>query len=191
MNLLRIYLLSGLVAHKAVWELLKRRQLRSNATTDPLTRSLPATVIKLLKVGILLGIIVQTMLPEIAPIEIGSDNLRIVGVALFTVGLIVAITSRVQLGNNWSDIESATILDADAVISNGIYGYIRHPIYVGDLLLLIGLELSLNSWLVAAVLLTLPVVLWKAVREEKMLADKLPGYHTYCLRTKRFIPYLI
>jgi protein-S-isoprenylcysteine O-methyltransferase Ste14 len=77
------------------------------------------------------------------------------------------------------------------VVSKGLYRFIRHPIYVGDLLLLIGLELSLNSWLVLGVILLLPVVIRQAVSEEKMLMRSLPGYETYCARTKRFIPFLI
>ncbi|HEV8525468.1 MAG TPA: hypothetical protein VGQ71_13300, partial [Terriglobales bacterium] len=66
----------------------------------------------------------------------------------------------------------------------------RHPIYVGDLLLLVGLELALNSWLVMAVLGLVPFVLRKAILEERILAERLPGYGEYIRRTKRFIPYV-
>jgi protein-S-isoprenylcysteine O-methyltransferase Ste14 len=99
--------------------------------------------------------------------------------------------SRLQLGSNWSDIETAKVLRDQAVVAIGVYRYIRHPIYVGDLLLLIGLQLSLNSWLVIAALLISPVVLWQAITEEKMLVESLPGYGAYCMRTKRFIPFVV
>jgi protein-S-isoprenylcysteine O-methyltransferase Ste14 len=191
MDLLRIYLLAGLIIHKAVWELLKRRRGQPGAAGQGAARPLSAMLVKMIKVGILLGIIVQTMMPDVLPIESDSSSLRIAGVSIYTIGLVLAISSRIQLGRNWTDIESARVLNSHTVISNGIYGYIRHPIYVGDLLLLFGLELSLNSWLAAAVVVLAPVVLWKAIREEKMLVDKLPGYDAYCLRTKRFIPFLI
>ncbi len=78
-----------------------------------------------------------------------------------------------------------------AVVSNGPYRLIRHPIYVGDLMLLFGLELALNSWLVLGVLLLAPIVLRQAVQEEKKLALALPGYQEYCANTKRFIPFVV
>jgi protein-S-isoprenylcysteine O-methyltransferase Ste14 len=77
------------------------------------------------------------------------------------------------------------------VVSNGIYRYIRHPIYAGDLLLLFGFELALNSWLVFAIMLLVPVVLRRAVLEEKLLATRLRGYDSYARRTKRFIPFVV
>ena len=190
MNLLRIYLLAGLVLHKLVWEVLKWRIARHGPGRR--TAGSPRqTLVKTVKVGILLAIVVQTMLPDVLPITQEPTTIRFIGVALFTAGLLMAITGRLQLADNWSDIEAAKVLRNQAVVSRGLYRYIRHPIYVGDLLLLIGLELSLNSWLVLGVGLMMPVVLLQAVREEKMLAAALPGYDSYRVRTKRFIPFVV
>lgn len=191
MILLRLYLLAGLVAHKAVWEVLKRRKAPSAQKPAPQDQSPMVKLVKLVKVAILLGIVAQTMLPEIFPISPEPFLLRVIGVALYTAGLLIAVTARFQLDNNWSDIETAKVLSHQAVVSNGIYGYIRHPIYVGDLLLLLGLELSLNSWLVLGVALLTPVVLFQATLEEKKLISVLPGYELYCRNTKRFIPFVI
>jgi protein-S-isoprenylcysteine O-methyltransferase Ste14 len=191
MNLVRIFLLSGLLFHKLVWELLKPGRSRSSAEGTRAGRPFRVVQIKTIKIGILLFIIAQTMLPEILPIDTESNSLRPLGLSLYAVGLAIALVGRIQLGTNWSDIESAKVLHNQRVVSKGIYGYVRHPIYVGDLLLLLGLELSLNSWLVLGVVLIVPIVLFKAVSEEKMLRERLPGYEEYCLHTKRFIPYLI
>lgn len=190
MILLRGYLLLGLIAHKVVWEVLKRRQ--GCPTIEKSTpRSIRPMLIKAVKVGILLGIGVQTVVWEVLPIMPDSINLHIVGTVFYTVGLFVAILGRIQLGGNWADIETAQVLPNQTVVSKGLYRYIRHPIYVGDLLLLLGLQLSLNSWLVLGVGLIVPVVLWKAVCEERMLVKTLPGYAEYCRITKRFIPFVI
>jgi protein-S-isoprenylcysteine O-methyltransferase Ste14 len=105
--------------------------------------------------------------------------------------LLTAIAARFQLGENWANIETGQILERQQVVAKGVYGFIRHPIYTGDLLLLLGLELTLNSWLVAGVLLLAPIVLRQAVKEERMLVRNLPGYDVYCARTKRFIPFVI
>jgi protein-S-isoprenylcysteine O-methyltransferase Ste14 len=194
MLVLKFYLLAGLVAHKLVWEALKRRP----SSPPPSPRApvpLQVRVVKGAKVAFLLGIAVQTLLPTILPIVPEHSEsevlIRTVGVVLYTLGLGLAIGSRLQLGSNWSDIESARVLDKQVVVESGIYGLIRHPIYVGDVMLLWGLELALNSWLLAGVAALTPVVLAQAIREERMLVRSLPGYSDYCARTKRFIPYVV
>ena len=190
MIFLRLYLLAGLVAHKAVWEMLKRRKAPMGEKHVPKPQPLSVKLVKAVKIAILLGIIVQTMLPEIFPISTEPFGLRVVGIVLYTAGLLIAVVARFQLDNNWSDIETAQVLSHQQVVSNGIYGYVRHPIYVGDILLLFGLELSLNSWLVVGVALMTPVILLQATREEKKLVETLPGYDVYCQQTKRFIPFV-
>ena len=189
LDLLRLYLLVGLLLHKAVWEVMKRNR-GVRAPAKPAARSLQVTLVKAIKVGILLGILVQTLLPDILPLSSDPQGLRIAGAILYTAGLAIAIAGRVQLGDNWLDIETAGVKQRQAVVSRGIYRFIRHPIYAGDLLLLAGLELALNSWLILFVALLTPVVLRQAIREEQMLVSTLPGYNSYCRRTKRFIPYV-
>jgi protein-S-isoprenylcysteine O-methyltransferase Ste14 len=148
-------------------------------------------LVKAVKILILVGILVQVWLPDIFPISAEPWFIRLVGTVLFSLGLLTAIMARVQLGNNWSNIETGRVLETQDVVDKGLYGYIRHPIYTGDLLLLIGLELALNSWLVLAALLLCPVVMWKAIKEERMLLQELKGYVEYHRRTKRFIPFVI
>jgi protein-S-isoprenylcysteine O-methyltransferase Ste14 len=188
MLFLRIYLLAGLVAHKAVWEILKRRP-QSLQPRAP--RSLFVQLVKVVKVAILLGIALQTFLPDILPLSSEPFMLRLAGALIYTAGLLIAIRGRTELGINWSDIETAKVLSDQSVVSSGLYRLIRHPIYVGDLIMLFGLELALNSWLVFGVLLLMPVVLRQAIREEEKLIRSLPGYEAYCASTKRFIPFIV
>lgn len=191
---LRLYLIGGLILHKAIWEALKIRR-RGRGEGSETNREQPLSwgvrLIKLGKVAALLGLAAQTLWLEIWPISDHALALRAVGAAIYTLGLVMAILGRVQLGENWSDIETARVLSQQSVVSRGIYRYIRHPIYVGDLLLVTGLELSLNSWLVLGVILLMPVVIWKALREEEMLKATLPGYAEYCRQTRRFIPFIV
>jgi protein-S-isoprenylcysteine O-methyltransferase Ste14 len=195
MTLLSVYFLAGLLAHKALWEVLKR----DGTPNEKPKATLSLLLVKGVKVAILFGILIQTALPllsktgfpsEIFPITPDLAQLRIIGTVLFTVGLLTAILGRLHLGKSWSDIE-APRADDRAVVSHGIYGYIRHPIYSGDLIMLVGLELALNSWLVLGVLFLTPVVFLRAVKEEKLLADRLTGYDEYVQRTKRFIPFVV
>ena len=184
---LKIYIFSGLVLHKIVWEVLRKKS--SDVSKGPSSFSL--SIIKAVKVAILVGILVQVWLPDVLPVSTDTFAIRISGVVVYTIGLITALAARFQLGTNWSNIETGQVLDDQKVVSNGIYGYIRHPIYSGDLLLLMGLELALNSWLVIGVALLAPIVLMKAVSEERMLERELVGYETYCRQTKRFIPFVV
>lgn len=185
---LRVYLMSGLIAHKVVWEAQKRKQ-------QPQSRhpgvSLRLALVKWTKIAILLAILVQTLAPEVLPITDEPFVLRVVGAVIYTLGLVLAIVGRIHLGNNWADIETAQVLKNQVLVSDGLYRYLQHPIYTGDLLLLGGLELALNSWLVVAVGALAPVVVWKALREEDMLAMTLPGYDAYRARTKRFVPFIV
>lgn len=188
--ILKIYLLAGLVFHKVLWEILKRRQGAAETTGE--TKVSPGTrLVKLVKIMILAAIIAQTVLPDFLPISDEPLMLRLAGLCIFTLGLLTAISARIQLGNNWSDIEDGKIADEHAVVSKGIYGYIRHPIYTGDILLLLGLELCLNSWLVLGLVLLVPVVTFQAIKEEQKLIRALPDYADYTRRTKRFIPFLV
>lgn len=186
MLILQIYLLSGLVLHKIIWESLRHRSSEKPAEV----RSIALTTIKAVKIGILLGVMIQIWLPDILPIAADSFGLRIFGAVIYTIGLATAIAARFQLGENWANIETGQVLKSQNVVANGIYAYVRHPIYIGDLLLLLGLELALNSWLVLGVLILAPVVMLKAIKEERMLAGELAGYDAYCQRSKRFIPFV-
>jgi protein-S-isoprenylcysteine O-methyltransferase Ste14 len=187
MLILRIYLFLGLVVHKIVWELLRKKSDEKPKESPSLT----LTAVKAVKICILLGVIVQTFLPDIFPISSEPFMLRVVGTAIYTIGLLTAIAARIQLGDNWANIETGQVLQNQEVVAKGIYGYIRHPIYTGDLFLLLGLELALNSWLFLGVFILAPVVMLKAMKEEQMLAQELTGYDAYRGRTKRFIPFVI
>jgi len=185
---LRVLLLLGLAAHKGLWEVLKRRAGAPPAMALPVSPDI--RLIKLAKVAVLAFLVTQTLCLEILPIARDPGTLRAVGAGIFVVGLATAMSARVQLGRNWADLEDARVLPTQAVVEHGIYRYIRHPIYTGDLVLLAGLELSLNSWLVLGVALLAAVVVRRALAEEALLAQRLAGYREYCARTKRFIPFV-
>lgn len=180
MDVLRVYLLAGLVLHKLLWEALKRG--------GPPRVKAPFRAIKGVKMAALGCFLAQTFLPPVLPMGASPELARAAGLALFTAGLAVAMAARVQLGRNWSDVESATVLPGQTLVASGLYRHIRHPIYTGDLLLVAGLELALGSWLV---LLALPlaVFIWKkSAGEERLLSGSLPGYREYLETSGRFLP---
>jgi protein-S-isoprenylcysteine O-methyltransferase Ste14 len=78
------------------------------------------------------------------------------------------------------------------VISSGIYGYIRHPWYIGLIPWFFGLPLALGSLytLISAGVLTILLVI-RIFIEEKALRPELPGCEEYCQKVRyRLIPYI-
>jgi protein-S-isoprenylcysteine O-methyltransferase Ste14 len=77
------------------------------------------------------------------------------------------------------------------VISTGPYAWVRHPMYGGGFLMLLGIPVALGSWwgVLVFVVAIVPAVIWRLLDEEKFLAKNLPGYVEYQGRVKfRLLP---
>ena len=76
------------------------------------------------------------------------------------------------------------------VISTGPYAIVRHPMYVGGMLLFLGTPLSLGSyWGLLAVAGVLPALIWRLLDEERFLSARLQGYGEYCRKVRwRLMP---
>ncbi len=82
--------------------------------------------------------------------------------------------------------------EGQKVISTGLYGIVRHPKYVGDLLLIVGTPLALGSWWgLVFVVLMFPALAWRILDEERLLRRDLPGYAEYMRKVRyRLVPQL-
>jgi protein-S-isoprenylcysteine O-methyltransferase Ste14 len=78
------------------------------------------------------------------------------------------------------------------VISTGPYAIVRHPMYAGASLYVVGTPLALGSyWGLLAAAAMLPFLIWRLVDEERLLARKLPGYTEYQQRVPhRLVPWM-
>jgi protein-S-isoprenylcysteine O-methyltransferase Ste14 len=78
------------------------------------------------------------------------------------------------------------------VISTGPYALVRHPMYVGSIVMLTGIPLALGSWWgLFIIILMMPALIWRLLDEERFLAKKLPGYVEYKNKVKyRLVPYV-
>jgi protein-S-isoprenylcysteine O-methyltransferase Ste14 len=112
-----------------------------------------------------------------------------IGVALCAIGLALAIWARVHLGKNWGMPMSLKV--EPELVTTGPYAFVRHPIYSGVLLAMLGSALvSVMIWLIL-----FPVFcayfLYSARAEERIMATKFPNqYRQYRNRTKMLIPFV-
>ena len=77
------------------------------------------------------------------------------------------------------------------VITSGPYAFVRHPGYLAGFAMIIASGLALGSWLSVVVLLipSVPGLIVRAVREDRMLQAELPGYPDYAARVRwRIVP---
>ncbi len=78
------------------------------------------------------------------------------------------------------------------VILTGLYGVVRHPMYVGVIIMFLPTPIALGSYWGLIPMAFLPVILvLRIINEEKVLSSNLAGYKEYCQKTKyRLIPFI-
>jgi len=121
----------------------------------------------------------------------GWSNVPTPVVALGNVLVVVGLTiAMLVVSQNSYAAANITVESDQAVVSTGLYGLVRHPMYFGSLVMLIGVPLALGSFW-ALLIDALYVVLF-AVRifdEEKTLIEELSGYREYTEKVhSRLVP---
>ena len=107
----------------------------------------------------------------------------VLGNILVALGLMIDLVVFRENSYGASTIEK---MEGQHVISSGPYALVRHPMYVGVLILVIGAPLALGSyWGLLFLLLNVPILVLRILDEERMLASDLDGYTTY-MRTVRY-----
>ena len=113
----------------------------------------------------------------------------VIGDGLVALGLLVNLI--VFKENSFGGSTVATF-DAQKVISTGPYAWVRHPMYVGVLVMMTGVPLALGSWGGLAILgVVLPGLIWRIMDEERFLKKELPGYSEYAQKVRyRLVPHV-
>jgi protein-S-isoprenylcysteine O-methyltransferase Ste14 len=115
--------------------------------------------------------------------------LPVIGAVIVAGGLGVSVWARLHLGRNWSGI--VTLKEGHALIRSGPYRVVRHPIYTGLLIAILGTALTIGEWRgLLAVACVLAGFLWKIHVEERQLRETFPEYDQYCRETAALIPLL-
>jgi protein-S-isoprenylcysteine O-methyltransferase Ste14 len=152
--------------------------LRRRMTSGPWSET--RLVQKLIMVGIPLSVVAVGVISSLDH-RFGWSTVPtaavVVGDVLVLAGL--GLAELVVVQNNYA-AATITVEAEQPVVSTGLYGVVRHPMYVGALIMMVGMPVALGSYW--GLLTLIPVVLVFAARvtdEEKALRDQLDGYHEY------------
>lgn len=118
--------------------------------------------------------------------------LGLVGYCLLIFGFIVSVIALKQLGSNWSGMAVYRIKKNQLLVKDGIYKWVRHPIYSGLLFEIVGYELIVNSWLVIPIF---ALAFWyisnHIVSEDDLLEKHYKSdFVDYKKRVKKLIPWI-
>ncbi len=116
--------------------------------------------------------------------------LNLIGLILMVTGVGIRRLSRKALAKQFS--YALRILDKHELVTHGIYKYVRHPAYTGDLMFHFGVPLFFSSWYgFSVMLLLIPCMLYRIRIEEDMLIDRFGNqYRNYKRTSKKLVPYL-
>jgi protein-S-isoprenylcysteine O-methyltransferase Ste14 len=113
-----------------------------------------------------------------------------IGALLFACGIALAVWARLHLGRNWG--MPMTERAEPELVTSGPYRFVRHPIYSGLLIAMLGTALVNNLLGLIVVALWIAYFYYCGVIEERNLAATFPkAYPQYRSRTKMLIPLLL
>lgn len=166
-------------------ELLERRK-----KFGPATEQSPAQkIIMSIAILAILGLLVFCALDHRFGWSPVPAYVSLAGDVLVALGLFINLLVFRENSYGGSTVE--TVAD-QKVISTGPYALVRHPMYVGVLVMMTGVPLALGSmWGLAVLAIVLPGLMWRILDEEKLLQKELPGYKEYLQKVRyRLVPYL-
>ncbi len=113
-----------------------------------------------------------------------------IGLAIFVLGLALAVWARIYLGRNWGMPMSTK--DEPELVTSGPYRVVRHPIYSGIILAMTGTAIGVSLYWVVAVALLAAYFSYSALMEERYLTQQFPdAYPGYQRSTKMLIPFVL
>ena len=114
-----------------------------------------------------------------------------IGVVLMATGVVLRAVAMRTLGKFFT--RTLQIREEHHVVSDGIYRRVRHPGYLGDIVLCFGSGIATSNVITTVLILgvILPAILRRIVAEERMLTDQLGReYSDYKARTWKLIPFV-
>lgn len=113
----------------------------------------------------------------------------LIGAVLVGAGLALGMLVIIQ---NSHAAATVRVAQGQTVIASGLYGLVRHPMYTGNVLMMVGIPLALGSyWALVFVIPGLIVLALRIRDEEQLLREELDGYRGYMQTVRyRLVPYV-
>lgn len=131
--------------------------------------------------------IAATWLPFLLPLLHGAPAIparQALADVLLLCGMVWAVWSVRYLDRNVS-----VLAQARDVVARGPYRWMRHPLYVGELVSSLGLAIAANSYLAIGLWVAMcGLQTYRAIREEQVLLQACPAYRSYQSRTAALLP---
>ena len=117
------------------------------------------------------------------------DAVVVAACALFLLSYI--LYAEVLRENEWLS-RTIEVRENQQVVSSGLYGVVRHPMYMATVVMFLSMPLILGSWWSLVVFLFyLPIIATRTLDEERLLRQELGGYEEYCRKVRwRIIPFV-
>lgn len=170
------------------WGLRKPQVLRRRMTTGPMAETRPAQKVAI--VGIVVAVIAVSVVSALDH-RFGWSQVPlpvvVVGDVLVAIGMVMAV---VVIDQNEYAAATITVEAQQPVISTGLYGVVRHPMYAFASLMIVGTPLALDSyWGLLAVAPAVAAFAFRILDEEKALHAELAGYDEYTQKVRyRLVP---
>ncbi len=119
-----------------------------------------------------------------------STLMGLIGFVFSGLGIGLAILARAYLGRNWGMPISNE--QNPELVTTGPYAFVRHPIYTGMLLAMLGSAIGQSVFWLMPLIVYGPNFILSARREEKLLIEQFPQrYRAYMKRTKMLLPFVL
>lgn len=171
-----------------IYLLLKRPALLEQRLKSKETQREQNLVVKLSGLMFLIGFVLAGLDFRFGWTDL-PDWISYIAAILFLLSYL--LYAEVLRENPWLS-RTVEVQEEQTVVSTGLYGIVRHPMYTATLLLFLSMPLILGSLLSFLVFLAYPVIIAKRIRnEEALLKADLPGYAAYRQKVRwRLIPFI-
>jgi protein-S-isoprenylcysteine O-methyltransferase Ste14 len=135
------------------------------------------------------AVVVLGRVVHLGGLGVRSPAVEVTGAVLFMCGLALALWARLALGRNWG--MPMTRKDEPELVTSGPYRFVRHPIYSGFLLAMLGSALATSLYLLVVTAIVGGYFVHSARVEEELMTAAFPdAYPGYRARTRMLIPFV-
>lgn len=120
---------------------------------------------------------------------LSSPTIGLIGLVVCALGIGYALWARIVIGTNWG--MPMTLKQDHQLVTTGPYAHVRHPIYAGVLLAMLGSAFTISLWWFVFFVVNGAQFAYAAKREEQLMLQTFPdSYPGYMRRTRMLIPFV-